>query len=75
MESDIAVALITAGGMILVNILSNVVLNHRQTALLEYRLKQLEDSLLEIKGLPERVTVLETKQKAVEDAIKELRLS
>lgn len=75
MESDIVVALITAGGMILVNILSNVVLNHRQTALLEYRLKQLEDSLLEIKGLPERVTVLETKQKAVEDAIKELRLS
>ena len=42
---------------------------------IEYRLKQIEDSLNEIKTIPERVTILETKMSAVEDALKEMRIS
>lgn len=60
MDATIISAIIAGCTAILVNIISNMILSARQTALIEYRLKQLEDSLNEIRRLPERVTVLET---------------
>lgn len=58
----------------LVNIVSNIILSKKQTALLEYRLEQLEQSLSDNKQLPERVTVLETQMSTVMEAVKELRV-
>ena len=75
MEPTIISAIIAAVTAVVLNILTNVVLSSRQTAVLEVRLKQLEDQLTDIKKLPDRVTILETKMTAAEDAIKELRLS
>lgn len=75
MDSTIIAALIAGITAIVVNIVSNLVISSRQTALIEYRLKQIEDSLNEIKTIPERVTILETKMNAVEDALKEMRIS
>lgn len=75
MDSTIIAALIAGITAIVVNIVSNLVISSRQTALIEYRLKQIEDSLNEIKTIPERVTILETKMSAVEDALKEMRIS
>lgn len=75
MDSTIIAALIAGVTAIVVNIVSNLVISSRQTALIEYRLKQIEDSLNEIKTIPERVTILETKMNAVEDALKEMRIS
>lgn len=60
MDSTIISALIAGCTAILINIISNVVLTNRQTALLEYRLKQVEPLRVEIQKLTERVTVLET---------------
>ena len=68
-------AIIAASAAVVVNIISNVILSSKQTAVIEIRIKQLEDTLSEIKKLPDRVTVLETKMSAAEDAIKEMRLS
>lgn len=59
--------------MIIVNVVSNLILSNRQTALFEYRIKQLEDSLSDIKGLPERVTVVETRLSIIDESLKEIR--
>ena len=75
MDPTVWSAIIAASAAVIVNIISNVVLSAKQTAVIEIRLKQLEDTLSEIKKLPDRVTVLETKMSAAEDAIKEMRLS
>ena len=75
MDPTVWSAIIAASAAVIVNIISNVVLSQKQTAVIEIRLKQLEDTLSEIKKLPDRVTVLETKMSAAEDAIKEMRLS
>ena len=75
MDPTVWSAIIAASAAVMVNIISNVVLSAKQTAVIEIRLKQLEDTLSEIKKLPDRVTVLETKMSAAEDAIKEMRLS
>ncbi|MBO5662617.1 MAG: hypothetical protein J6S12_02010 [Alphaproteobacteria bacterium] len=74
MDSTIIAAVIAAGSAMVINIVTNIILSSRQTALIEYRIKQLEDCLVEIKAIPERVTVLETKMSAVEEALKEMRL-
>lgn len=75
MDATIISALIAGASAIIINIITNVILSSKQTALLEYRIKQLEDMLSDISKLPNRVTVLETKMSAVEDAVKEMRLS
>ena len=75
MDPTVWSAIIAASAAVIVNIISNVVLSAKQTAVIEIRIKQLEDTLSEIKKLPDRVTVLETKMSATEDAIREMRLS
>lgn len=75
MDPTVWSAIIAASAAVIVNIISNVVLSAKQTAVIEIRIKQLEDALTEIKKLPDRVTVLETKMSAAEDAIREMRLS
>lgn len=75
MDPNVLSAIIAASAAVVVNIISNVILSSKQTAVIEIRIKQLEDTLSEIKKLPDRVTVLETKMSAAEDAIKEMRLS
>lgn len=67
MDTNIITALITGVTAVLVNIISNIILSSRQTALLEYRLEQLEQSLSEIKELPQRVTVLETQVRQIQE--------
>lgn len=57
----------------MVNIVSNVILSARQTALLEYRINELEKAIHADKDLRARVVVLETRVDAVDDAIRELR--
>ena len=74
MDSTVWAAIIAAASTMVINIVTNVILSSKQTALIEYRLKQLEDSLVAVKAVLERVTVLETKMSAVEDAIREMRL-
>lgn len=74
MDATVISALIAGVSAVLVNIVSNIILSKKQTALLEYRLEQLEQSLSDIKQLPERVTVLETQMSTVMDAVKELRV-
>lgn len=75
MDPTVLSAIIAAGAAVAVNVISNIILSSKQTAVLELRIKQLEDALIDIKKLPERVSKLETKLEAVEDAIKEMRLS
>ena len=74
MDATVISALIAGVTAIIANIISNIILSKKQTALLEYRLEQLEQSLSDIKQLPERVTVLETQMSSVMDAVKELRV-
>lgn len=74
MDPSVLSAIIAASAAVIVNIISNVILSSKQTAVIEVRIKQLEDTLADIKKLPDRVTILETKMHAAEDAIKELRL-
>ena len=74
MDATVISALIAGASAVLVNIVSNIILSKKQTALLEYRLEQLEQSLSDIKQLPERVTVLETQMATVMEAVKELRI-
>lgn len=74
MDPSVISALIAAASAMLINIITNVILSSRQTALLEYRIKQLEDMLTDIRQLPCRIITLETKMTAVEDAIREMRV-
>lgn len=74
MDPVVISALIAAASAMLINIITNVILSSRQTALLEYRIKQLEDMLTDIRQLPGRIITLETKMTAVEDAIREMRV-
>lgn len=73
MDPTVISAIIAGAAMILVNVVSNLILSNRQTALFEYRIKQLEDSLSDIKALPERVTILETRLSIIDESLKELR--
>lgn len=73
MDPVVISALIAAASAMIINIVTNVILSSRQTALLEYRIKQLEDMLTDIRQLPGRIITLETKMEAVEEAIREIR--
>lgn len=74
MDPVVISALIAAASAMVINIVTNIILSSRQTALLEYRIKQLEDMLTDIRQLPGRIITLETKMTAVEDAIREMRV-
>lgn len=73
MDPVVISALIAAVSAMLINIITNVILSSRQTALLEYRIKQIEDMLMDIRELPGRIITLETKMEAVEEALREIR--
>lgn len=73
MDPVIISALIAAASAMIINIVTNIILSSRQTALLEYRIKQLEDMLTDIRQLPGRIITLETKMEAVEEALREIR--
>ena len=73
MDPVVISALIAAASAMIINIVTNVILSSRQTALLEYRIKQLEDMLIDIRQLPGRIITLETKMEAVEEALREIR--
>ena len=55
MDPVVISALIAAASAMIINIVTNVILSSRQTALLEYRIKQLEDMLIDIRQLPGRI--------------------
>lgn len=73
MDPVVISALIAAASAMIINIVTNIILSSRQTALLEYRIKQLEDMLIDIRQLPGRIITLETKMEAVEEALREIR--
>lgn len=73
MDPVVISALIAAASAIVINVVTNIILSSKQTALLEYRIKQLEDMLIDIKQLPGRIITLETKMEAVEEALREIR--
>lgn len=72
MDPVVISALIAAASAMIINIVTNIILSSRQTALLEYRIKQLEDMLIDIRQLPGRIITLETKMEAVEEALREI---
>lgn len=73
MDPVVISALIAAASAIVINVVTNIILSSKQTALLEYRIKQLEDMLTDIRQLPGRIITLETKMEAVEEALREIR--
>lgn len=73
MDPVVISALIAAASAIAINVATNIILSSKKTALLEYRIKQLEDVLIDIKQLLGRIITLETKMDAVEEALKEIR--
>ena len=73
MDPIVISALIAAASAIVINVVTNIILSSKQTALLEYRIKQLEDMLTDIRQLPGRIITLETKMETVEEAIREIR--
>lgn len=75
MDPVVISALIAAIAAVAVNIISNLILSTKQTAVLEEKIRQLAESLNELKGLPDRVTRLETNMKTVQESLKEMRLS
>lgn len=75
MDPTVLSAIIAASSAVIVNIISNVILSARQTAVLELKIEQLESTLKQYQQIPDRVTRLETKMSAAEEAIKEMRLS
>lgn len=75
MDPTVLSAAITGGFAVLINIISNVILSTRQTAVLELRIQQLENTLKQYQQLPDRVTRLETQMTAVNDSLKEMRLT
>lgn len=75
MDPTVLSATIAAASAVLINIISNVILSTRQTAVLELRIQQLENTLKQYQQLPDRVTRLETQLAAVMDSLKEMRLS
>lgn len=75
MDPNVLSAIISASAIVIVNIIANVILSARQTAVLELKIQQLENTLKRFQDIPDRVTRLETKMIAAEEAIREMRLS
>lgn len=75
MDPTVLSAIIAAGAAVLVNIISNIILSTRQTAVLELKIQQLENTLKRFQEIPDRVTRLETQMTAVNESLREMRLS
>lgn len=73
MGDTVIAALIGAGSAILLNVLTNVILTNRQTALLEYRIGELERMLRAYGDMLPRVISLETWKESVDAALHEMR--
>lgn len=75
MDPNVLSAIIAASAAVIVNIISNVILSARQTAVLELKIQQLENTLKRFQEIPDRVTRLETQMSAVNESLREMRLS
>ena len=74
MDPNVLSAIISAAAIVIVNIIANVILSARQTAVLELKIQQLENTLKRYQDIPDRVTRLETQMVTVNDSIREMRL-
>lgn len=68
-------AIISASTIVIVNIIANVILSARQTAVLELKIQQLENTLKRLQDIPDRVTRLETQMTTVNESLREMRVS
>lgn len=75
MDPTVLSAIIAASAAVIVNIISNIILSARQTAVLELKIQQLENTLKRFQEIPDRVTRLETQMSAVNESLREMRLS
>lgn len=75
MDPNVVSAIISASAIVIVNIIANVILSARQTAVLELKIQQLENTLKRFQEIPDRVTRLETQMTAVNESLREMRLS
>lgn len=75
MDPNVLSAIISASAIVIVNIVANVILSARQTAVLELKIQQLENTLKRFQEIPDRVTRLETQMSAVNESLREMRLS
>ena len=75
MDPNVLSAIISASAIVIVNIIANVILSARQTAVLELKIQQLENTLKRFQEIPDRVTRLETQMSAVNESLREMRLS
>lgn len=75
MDPNVLSAIISASAIVIVNIIANVILSARQTAVLELKIQQLENTLKRFQEIPDRVTRLETQMTAVNESLREMRLS
>ena len=75
MDPTVLSAIIAAASAVLVNLISNIILSNRQTAILELKIQNLENTLKRYQEIPDRVTRLETQMAAVNDALREMRLT
>lgn len=66
-------AIISASTIVIVNIIANVILSARQTAVIELKIQQLENTLKRLQDIPDRVTRLETQMTTVNESLRELR--
>ena len=75
MDPNVVSAIISASAIVIVNIIANVILSARQTAVLELKIQQLENTLKRFQEIPDRVTRLETQMTAVNESLREMMLS
>lgn len=75
MDPNVLSAIISGSTVVIVNIIANVILSVRQTAVLELKIQQLENTLKRFQEIPDRVTRLETQMTAVNESLREMRLS
>lgn len=73
MDPNVLSAIISASAVVIVNIIANVILSARQTAVLELKIQQLENTLKRFQDIPDRVTRLETQMTTVNESLRELR--
>lgn len=75
MDPNVLSAIISASAIVIVNIIANVILSARQTAVLELKIQQLENTLKRFQDIPDRVTRLETQMTTVNESLREMRVS
>lgn len=75
MDPNVLSSIISAAAFVIVNIIANVILSARQTAVLELKIQQLENTLKRLQDIPDRVTRLETQMTTVNESLREMRVS